>query len=86
MNLILTPFSKINVKDFISIIKYTIQLNRDKIVVVKENPEIPTFENTILPLEYGGKLLSRITSIFFNLNSAETTPEIQKVAQKFLLY
>ena len=42
----------------------------------------PTFENTIEALEYSGQQLDRVSSLFFNLNSAETNPEIQKIAQE----
>ncbi|MGE5943553.1 MAG: M3 family metallopeptidase, partial [Flavobacteriales bacterium] len=44
--------------------------------------ESPTFENTIEALEFSGEQLDRISSIFFNLNSAETNDDIQKIAQE----
>jgi len=49
---------------------------------IVENPEHPTFKNTIEALEYSGQELDRISSIFFNLNSAETNNDIQKIAQE----
>src|SRR5690606_1593345 len=42
----------------------------------------PTFENTIEALDFSGEQLDRISSIFFNLNSAETNDTIQKIAQE----
>src|SRR5699024_4880337 len=44
--------------------------------------DTPSFDNTIAALDFSGQHLSRVTGIFFNLNSAETTPEIQKIAQE----
>ena len=46
------------------------------------NTEHPSFENTIEALAFSGAKLDRISSIFFNLNSAETNEEIQKIAQE----
>ena len=43
---------------------------------------LPTFENTVEALEKSGKQLGIISSIFFNLNSAETNDEIQKLARE----
>lgn len=42
----------------------------------------PTFENTIEALDYSGETLDRLSSIFFNLNSAETNDDIQRIAQE----
>ena len=49
---------------------------------IVENSELPTFENTVEALDFSGELLSRISSIFFNLNHAETSEEIQKIAKE----
>ncbi len=51
----------------------------DKIVNIKA---VPTFENTILPLEESGRLLSRVTSVFFNLLSSESNDEMMEIAQR----
>ena len=53
-----------------------------EIDTIINNAEAPTFENTIETLDFSGAQLDRISSIFFNLNSAETNDEIQKIAQK----
>ncbi len=55
---------------------------RKEIDAITDNPEAPTFENTIEALEYSGLQLDRISSVFFNLNSAETSEGIQKIAQE----
>lgn len=46
------------------------------------NTENPSFENTIEALDFSGNALDRLSSIFFNLNSAETSEEMQKIAQE----
>lgn len=76
------PFSKIKIEDFVPAITEGIQLARTEIDAIVANPEKPTFENTIETLEFSGQTLDRITSIFFNLNSAETSDEMQKIAQE----
>ncbi|HSD14840.1 MAG TPA: M3 family metallopeptidase [Flavobacterium sp.] len=76
------PFSQIKCEDYVPAITEGIQLTRAEIDSIVSNPEDPTFENTIEALEFSGQTLDRITSIFFNLNSAETSPEMQKIAQE----
>ena len=60
----------------------TVELARSEIDLICQNPEPATFKNTIEALDYSGKQLDRISSIFFNLNSAETNEEIQRIAQE----
>lgn len=76
------PFSKIKNKHFKLAFKKAINLAKAEIEVICNNPEVPTFENTIETLDFFGQKLNRISSIFFNLNSAETNDEIQKIAQE----
>jgi peptidyl-dipeptidase Dcp len=73
------PFSKINNEDFLPAIKEEIEKTRAEIDQITSNTEKPNFNNTIEALEFAGEQLDRITSIFFNLNSAETNDEIQKI-------
>ncbi|MGQ3677038.1 M3 family metallopeptidase [Tenacibaculum discolor] len=75
------PFSKIKEEDYKPAIKEAIQIAKDEINAIIENPEAPTFENTTVALDNTGNTLDRATSIFFNLNSAETNEEIQKIAK-----
>lgn len=55
---------------------------RAEIDAITNNPETPTFENTIVALDFSGETLDRLSSVFFNLNSAETCEEMQKIAQE----
>jgi len=76
------PFSKIKNEHFKPAFLEAITLARKEIDAIVENNESPSFENTIVALEYSGYQLDRISSVFFNLNSAETNDEIQKIAQE----
>ncbi len=76
------PFSKIKNEDFLPAFKKGIELAKAEINEIVNNPIQPTFENTIETLAFSGTILDRISSIFFNLNSAETSDEIQKIAQE----
>lgn len=75
------PFSKIKNEHFKPAFETAIARAKEKIDLITHNPEPPSFENTLIPLEFSGRDLNRISSIFFNLNSAETNDEIQKIAQ-----
>ncbi len=76
------PFSEIENEHYLPAIKEGIEIARAEVHEIIENQEAPTFENTILALEKNGEVLGNITSVLFNLNSAETSSEIQKIAQE----
>ncbi|MCF7561184.1 M3 family metallopeptidase [Sabulilitoribacter multivorans] len=76
------PFSKIKNADFLPAFKKAIKDAKAEIDVIINNTEFPNFKNTIEALDFSGEQLDRISSIFFNLNSAETNDTIQKIAQK----
>jgi len=76
------PFSKISNEDYKPAIKTAIEIARSEIDAIVNNTDTPTFENTTVALDFTGEKLNRITSIFFNLNSAETNDKIQKIAQE----
>jgi Zn-dependent oligopeptidase len=76
------PFSKIENAHFLPAISKLIVETKAEIDAITSNSEAPTFTNTVEALENTGEQLDRATSIFFNLNSAETNDEIQKIAQE----
>jgi oligopeptidase A len=76
------PFSKISIEDYKPAIKFAIEETKKEIETIVSNTDAPTFENTTVALDFTGEKLDRITSIFFNLNSAETNDEIQKIAKE----
>jgi peptidyl-dipeptidase Dcp len=76
------PFSQIKNEDYLPAFQKGIALAKAEIDTIVNNSEKPTFENTIETLAFSGNTLDRISSIFFNLNSAETSDEMQKIAQE----
>ena len=87
MNPLLTPFdtapfSQIKNAHFKPAFMQAMADARAEIDAITKNKAIPNFENTIEALEFAGQQLDRVSSVFFNLNSAETNDEIQQIAQE----
>ncbi|MEG2528151.1 MAG: M3 family metallopeptidase [Mucinivorans sp.] len=74
------PFALIKPEHFIPAIEQQIQHARQRLNMIVMQRSVPTFENTIVALETNDHLLARTLGVFYNLNSAETTPELQKIA------
>ena len=75
------PFSKIKIEHYKPAFEQAIKEAKEEIDTIVKNPEPANFENTIEAMELSGQKLGRISSIFFNLNSAETNDQIQAIAQ-----
>lgn len=76
------PFSKVQTKDFSPAFDTAIVGAKNDIQAIIDNSENPTFENTLEAMAFSGMQLERISSLFFNLHSAETNDEIEKIAQE----
>jgi peptidyl-dipeptidase Dcp len=76
------PFSQIKLEDYKPAFIENIAKAKAEIDAIINNTDVPTFENTIEALDFSGNALDRLSSIFFNLNSAETCDEMQKIAQE----
>ena len=76
------PFSKITNEHYKPAIEKGIEIAKKEIAEIVQNTAKPTFENTTVALDFTGEKLNRITSIFFNLNAAETNDKLQKIAQE----
>ncbi|WP_309614569.1 M3 family metallopeptidase [Flavobacterium sp.] len=75
------PFSQIKLEDYQPAFEENIAKAKAEVDAITNNPETPTFKNTIEALDFSGEALDRLSSIFFNMNSAETCDEMQKIAQ-----
>lgn len=75
------PFNCITTADYEPAFRKAIADALTEIETIANNPEEPDFINTIAALDYAGEKLNSISAIFFNLNSACTSPEMQKTAQ-----
>lgn len=76
------PFSQISLDDYQPAFEANIAKARAEIDAITHSPDAPTFENTIEALEFSGQELDRLSSVFFNLNSAETNDQMQQIAQQ----
>ncbi|CAL2076277.1 peptidyl-dipeptidase Dcp [Tenacibaculum sp. 190524A05c] len=76
------PFTDIKEEHYKTAIEEAIAIAKKEINQIVENSDTPSFQNTTVALDSTGEKLDRITSIFFNLNSAETNEEIQKIAKE----
>ena len=75
------PFADILIDHFVPAIEKSIEEALSEIDEIVAQPHPATFENTIAPLDACGSLLARNSSLLFNLNSAATSPELQKATQ-----
>jgi len=76
------PFNLIEIAHYMPAIEEAIKKATDEINSITENAEVPDFENTITALDRVGETLGKITSILFNLNSAETSKPLQELTQE----
>ena len=76
------PFTKIMPKHFIPAIEKDIQESLEAIDKITNQTSQPSFDNTIDALQNIGEFLERNSALLFNLNSAETSEEIQKITQQ----
>ena len=76
------PFEQIKTVHFLPAIEEEIEATIKEIDAICSNDSAPTFENTLEAIENSGTKLSIISGALFNLNSAETSPDLQKVTQK----
>lgn len=76
------PFSEIEPGHFLPAIKTGIDLQNKEVDAIVSNPAPPDFENTIAALDYSGSLIRKVNSVFANLNSANTSKELQSIAKE----
>ena len=76
------PFEQIKTADFLPAIEHEIDATLKEIELICTNPAEPTFENTLEAIEKSGAKLGIISGALFNLNSAETSTELQEITQK----
>jgi peptidyl-dipeptidase Dcp len=76
------PFNKIKDEHFMPTFELGMQEQLTEIDAIVNNPESATFENTVEELERTGKLLGKVSSVFFNLTGSNTNPELQKLQRE----
>lgn len=76
------PFDLIKITDYKPAMLYALELAKQDINAIISNPQEPNFENVIVAYDQSGKMLDRVTSVFFNLNEANTSKQMQEIAQE----
>jgi len=76
------PFKEIKTEHFLPAFEVAMKKHSEEVAAIINNPQVPTFENTIEALEHTGTLLTKVSSPFYNLLSSETTDELQDLAEK----
>lgn len=79
----IAPFGEISDDDFEPAFDIAIKEARQNYISVSENPDAPTFENTIEALEQAGEVFDRVLSVFYNLAGADSTPKRQELQRVF---
>ena len=76
------PFDRIELKHYEPAVDYTLGEARKEIEAIRNNPDAPTFENTIVALERSGEQLDKVVTLFFALQSADTSDEMDAIAER----
>lgn len=78
----IAPFSQIKAEHYKPAFEAGIKEQQQNIALIVENVNEPTFENTVEALEYSGPLLTKVSSVFYNLTSANTNDELKEIAKE----
>lgn len=76
------PFNLIQNSHYLPAFKEGIRQQEKEIDLIVQNPEAPTFANTIEALEKSGQLLNKVSGVFFNLQAANTNDSMQMIAEE----
>ncbi|MFH2095701.1 MAG: peptidase M3, partial [Bacteroidota bacterium] len=76
------PFEKIDTSHYIPAFKKGIEEQQAEVDAIIASNEEPTFENTIVPYDQSGRLLKKVSNVFYSLNSANTNPSMQNIARE----
>ena len=73
------PFDKIEVSDYIPALEAGIEQQNKEIDAIVSNPEAPTFENTIAPLELSGEILAKVSGVLYNVSETDRSDALDAV-------
>ncbi len=76
------PFDRIEFADYKPAFLKGIEEQTAEIEAIANNTEVPTFENTVVALDNSGRLLTRVSEVFYGLKSSETNDSIQALAEE----
>ena len=75
------PFGDIEIGDYLPAFEKGIAQNRKEIESIANQAAEPTFDNTIVALEQGGQLLTKVSDVFYNLTSSNTNDSLQSISK-----
>lgn len=75
-------FDKIKTEHYLPAFKAGVAQQKAEIAAIVNNPDAPTFANTIEAMEFSGDLVRRVSSVFYNLTSADTNKDLQKLSKE----
>ena len=75
------PYDKIQVSDYIPAIEAGIKEQAAAVEAITNNPDAPTFENTIAPLELSSPVLDKVVGVLYNVSESDQTPELDAVQE-----
>lgn len=75
------PFDKIDTSHYLPAFEEAMKQHGQEIDAIANNPQEPNFENTILAFDKSGKLLQKVSSVFYNLLEANTNDRMQQIAE-----
>ena len=78
------PFSKISISDYMPAFEAGIAEVKANVKAIAENPDAPTFDNTILAYEKASPILDKVQGVFFNLTESDSTPQMQEIEEKVM--
>ena len=76
------PFEKITLADYIPAVKAGIEQQQKELEAILDNPEAPTFDNTIGTYELSGEILDKVTGVLYNLQETDGGEEMEKVVEE----
>ncbi len=76
------PFGEIKAEDYVPAVEAGIKEQKAQLQAILDNPDAPTFENTIAPYELSGGILSRVIGVLYNVSESDGSPELEAVMEK----
>jgi len=76
------PFNKVKIEHFLPAFERAFVLHDDEIKKITDEKAAPTFENTIAALDYSGKMLHEVSSVFYTLSGSENDDKLMELASK----
>lgn len=77
------PFDQIEYGDYLPALEAGIEQKKAQIEEIVNNPDEPTFDNTIMALENSGEIFDKVTKVFFALDESNSSPEMVEISEKF---